>query len=350
MKLDQQKFPAIAPVPAGIHRPLWSVMIPTYNCTKYLERTLKSVLEQAPSPELMQIEVVDNCSTQDDPEALVNYIGKGRVSFYRQPQNIGAVRNFNTCMERSRGHIVHILHSDDLVLPGFYQVLQAAFEQEPTIGAAFCHYIYIDETERQQELPPFERTTAGIFPDLIERIAVSSITQAPAIVVKRSVYEAIGGFHLELFHAGDWELYKRIAAFYPVWYEPQVLACYRRHNTSTTSKMIRSGANIAELRQAIEISQQYLPEPLVAELTAKSREFFALYAFRLACWLLVVPDFKAAMAQTREAFKCSYSPKVISQMLLFLTGFLLEGGTRRGKRALLKVRELLHLKDAAVKT
>lgn len=350
MKFEKSQFPAIAPVPAGIHRPIWSVMIPTYNCTKYLERTLKSVLEQASSPEMMQIEVVDNCSTQADPEALVKDIGQGRVSFYRQPQNLGALRNFNTCIERSRGNIVHILHSDDLIIPGFYQVLQAAFEQEPTIGAAFCHYAYIDEADRQQEIPPSERTTAGIYPNLIERIAVSSITQAPAIVVRRSVYEEIGGFHLELFHAGDWEIYKRIAAFYPVWYEPQVLACYRRHNTSTTSKMVRSGANIAELRRAIDISQQYLPEPLVAELTAKSREFFALYAFRLACWLLVIPDYQAAMAQVREGFKCSHSPRVIGQMLLFLASFLLTGGVRRGKRVVLKLREVLKLTDTAVNT
>ena len=50
---------AIAPVPEWGRRPLWSVMIPTFNSAKYLRETLGSVLAQDPGPERMQIEVVD---------------------------------------------------------------------------------------------------------------------------------------------------------------------------------------------------------------------------------------------------------------------------------------------------
>jgi GT2 family glycosyltransferase len=81
-KLSQKvEYPQITPVPEGVHRPFWSVMIPTYNCANYLAQTLESVLAQDPGPERMQIEVIDDCSTKDDPEAVVREIGKGRVSF-----------------------------------------------------------------------------------------------------------------------------------------------------------------------------------------------------------------------------------------------------------------------------
>jgi GT2 family glycosyltransferase len=329
-------YPSIAPVRKGIHRPLWSVMIPTYNCTKYLERTLHSVLKQAPRTELMQIEVVDDCSTKDDPEAVVRDLGRGRVSFYRQPQNAGAIRNFNTCIERSVGQIVHILHGDDMVLPGFYNVLQAAFAQEPTIGAAFCRHVRIDQEDRHLFLSPLTSSTAGVLADLLERIAVSCIVQTPTIVVRRSVYEALGGFHPELFHAGDWEMWKRIATHYPVWYEPQSLACYRQHSSSHTSSLIRSGANIANIRRAIEISQLYLPNTIAGELTTKAREFYALFAFEKACWQLVKFDLIGATAQAREAFKCSHSFRVIKQMVRFL----IRAGVRRSGLVLSKVLDL----------
>ena len=63
-------IPLIEPVKEGIARPLWSVMIPTYNSGKYLRNTLQSVMAQDRGPEWMEIDVVDNCSTDDDPESL----------------------------------------------------------------------------------------------------------------------------------------------------------------------------------------------------------------------------------------------------------------------------------------
>src|SRR4051812_8827347 len=107
----------IASVPDGVRRPRWSVMIPTYNCARYLAETLESVLCQDPGPEQMHVEVIDDCSTVDDPQSVVDRIGRGRVLFHRNLENKGAVRTFNTCIQRSAGELVHILHGDDLVRP-----------------------------------------------------------------------------------------------------------------------------------------------------------------------------------------------------------------------------------------
>ena len=51
-------------------------MIPTYNCSKYLKQALESVLIQDPGIEKMQIEVVDDNSTDENVEELVNAIGR----------------------------------------------------------------------------------------------------------------------------------------------------------------------------------------------------------------------------------------------------------------------------------
>ena len=63
------KPPKIEALPENEKRPLWSVMIPTYNCTQYLRHTLESVLAQALPQDEMQIEVVDDFSTDADVEA-----------------------------------------------------------------------------------------------------------------------------------------------------------------------------------------------------------------------------------------------------------------------------------------
>ena len=62
-------FPPIYPVPEGVERPFWSVMIPTYNPKQhYLEKTINSIIVQAIDGKDMQIELIDDCSTNFNPE------------------------------------------------------------------------------------------------------------------------------------------------------------------------------------------------------------------------------------------------------------------------------------------
>ena len=86
----------------------------------------------------MQIEVIDNCSTSGDPEAVVRELGGGRIAFRRQPDNVGIVENFNDCIRHAAGRWVHILHGDDTVRPGFYERLRSGIAEHPEVGAALC--------------------------------------------------------------------------------------------------------------------------------------------------------------------------------------------------------------------
>jgi glycosyltransferase involved in cell wall biosynthesis len=69
-----QEVPAIAPVGDRDGRPFWSVMIPSYNSADLLAETLASVLDQDPGPEEMQIEVVDDASTDGRVDAVIRRI------------------------------------------------------------------------------------------------------------------------------------------------------------------------------------------------------------------------------------------------------------------------------------
>ncbi len=105
----------------NVVRPLWSVMIPTYNSARFLKKTLQSVLSQDRGIEKMEIWVVDDCSA-DNPHDIVEEFGNGRVKFYRQQKNVGQLNNFSTCLNLSKGRIVHLLHRDDFVHDGFMKV------------------------------------------------------------------------------------------------------------------------------------------------------------------------------------------------------------------------------------
>lgn len=342
-----QGYPEIAPLPEGISRPFWSVMIPTYNCANYLRLTLESVLIQDPGLDQMQIEVVDDYSTNDDPEAIVRKLSKDRVLFYRQSRNAGAVENFNTCIRRSRGEVVHILHGDDTVLPGFYEKIQSLFKQYPQIGAAFCRHLYVDEGGVSLNQSPIERETAGILDGWIDRIATSQRIEFPAMVVRRDVYEQLGGFLHQLIHAADWEMWRRIAVYYPVAFEPQSLANYRMHSASDSSRLIQTGANIADIRRSIEFARSYLPGDRAAALSRQANQHYAYQALATARKMSSNGNHRAAISQIREAFKCSFTLDTVSvlfQQFIFERSFELwineafdrhqQGNTRIARRLL----------------
>jgi glycosyltransferase involved in cell wall biosynthesis len=301
----------IPPVEGDGPKPLWSVMVPTFNCGPYLREALAGILAQDPGPNLMQIEVIDDYSTTDDPETLVNECGRGRISFYRQSQNVGHIGNLTTCLLRARGKIVHLLHGDDGIKPGFYEKLQMGFEKGPQIGAAFCRQIFIDEHGRYRGISPLEQSESGVLHNWLEHLALEQRIMTPSIVVRRAAYESLGGFDSRLVCAEDWEMWMRIAAHYPIWYEPEPLALYRMHTDSNTGRHVRSGEDISYTCRAIEIFKKYLPVEIAAHVSRKARETYARSALQMAERLCRNGDVEAARAQVRAAVFCSHSPRVL---------------------------------------
>lgn len=318
------EHPSIGPLPADAPRPLWSVMIPTYNPhPDHLAQTLAGVLAQDPGPALMEIALVDDCSSRVDPRECLTRVKPDRVSWLRQERHVGIGRNWNTCIRRARGHWVHLLHQDDFVLPGFYDRLRAGIEAAPAAGAAFCRDVVIDAQGREKWSQPLLRQTPGIVEDWIEHVFTALHLRASALVVKRRAYEELGGFRLDLQYALDWDMWKRIAATYPLWYEPEALARYRRHCGSASFRFLRSGANIAEIRRSIELSESTLQPSMAAEVTEKARQNYTRYAVVTAWRALMERDLRSSWAQIREARRLTSTLAVVREV-----GRLLARGRR----------------------
>jgi hypothetical protein len=145
--------------------------------------------------------------------------------------------------------------------------------------------------------------------------------QTPAIVVRREVYEKLGTFDSRLSWSEDWEMWLRIAAQYPVWYEVEPLALYRMHSNSSSGRHMRTGENMRDLRRAMEIFQFYLPQTNASQLLNQARENWALEAIGDAAPAMMAQgDLIAATIQIQEALKFSLSSKVIQGSLRLFLG------------------------------
>lgn len=116
----------------------------------------------------------------------------------------------------------------------------------------------------------------------------------------------------------DWEMWVRIAAHYPIWYEVEPLAFYRMHWDSNTGRHVRTGEDMRYTREAIDIFKAYLPPGLARPVVGRARETYALAALRTAEQMAQQQDMAAVFVQVREALKLSRSPRVIRKILKLL--------------------------------
>ena len=309
----------IRAVQAGTTRPWWSVMIPTFNCNPFLPATLESVLEQDPGPAAMQIEVVDDHSAED-PAGIVDAIGVGRIGYFRQDRNVGITKNFATCLDRARGRLVHLLHGDDCVRAGFYAQMSRLFESHPGIGAAFCRHAFIDESGREFAVSEPEQDFPGVLANALERLALEQRIMTPSMVVRRDIYEQLGGFDDRLPCSEDWEMWVRIAAHHPIGYLPSPLASYRMHPNSNTGRNTQNAANMRYTRDAIDMFRAYLPAADAGRIARRARETYALSALDFARERLRQRDLSGAVAQAREALRFRFSPRVLAALVRAFTG------------------------------
>jgi len=273
----------------------FSVILPTYEPDEKLSRAILSVLAQAPSDDQWQIAVVDDASERIDVEALVRAADPtGRVELLRHDTRLGIGGNWNRALAVAQGELVHLLHQDDSVLPGFYARIDGLFRRSPALGMAFCRCRIVDGDDRPIKTSSRVRWTAGTIDGWLPMIAERQRVQCPAAVVARSTYEAVGNYRTDLCLTLDWEMWVRIAARHAVGYEPRTLAVYRRHAASESARISALDGVWPDLLRAIGINACSLPEASRAEIVQASALWYAGSARRAAAKQLASGDAAAA--------------------------------------------------------
>lgn len=132
---------AKAPTVDAARAPRVSVVIPLYQTERYIERTIRSVLEQSFAD--FEIVVVDDGCSDRGPD-IARSIADPRIRVITQ-KNRGLSGARNTGIQQARGEYIALLDADDLYEPGKLALHVAQFERDPAIGLSFSQSRMIDE-------------------------------------------------------------------------------------------------------------------------------------------------------------------------------------------------------------
>ncbi len=92
---------------------LVSVIMPTYNCGKYIAQSLDSVISQTVTD--WEVQIVDDCSTDDTYNVVLPYLEKyPNIHYYVLPENGGPAVARTEAIKRANGKYIAFLDSDDL--------------------------------------------------------------------------------------------------------------------------------------------------------------------------------------------------------------------------------------------
>ena len=109
--------------------PLVSIIIPTYNSSKYIVQAINSAINQ--TYKNIEIIVSDNCSSDDTVNIVKSIsLNDNRIYLYENKFNIGPVKNWTKCLSYCKGIYVKILWSDDLISKSFIEDSLILFDKE----------------------------------------------------------------------------------------------------------------------------------------------------------------------------------------------------------------------------
>lgn len=119
--------------------PLVSIIIPVFNQIEYTKTCLKSLALNISSKYKYEIIVVDDCSTDETPEALTSIQG---ISYIRNDKNMGFLLSCIKGIEVSNGKYICLLNNDTIVLRNWLEALVDTIEDDPNVGVVGSKLIY----------------------------------------------------------------------------------------------------------------------------------------------------------------------------------------------------------------
>jgi len=195
-----------------------SIIITSYNYGKYIDRCLRSCLNQKDVN--FEIIIVDDCSTDDTEEKIAPYLSDKRVTFVKLQNNVGVSVASNMGIMNSRGRFFIRVDADDFVNDKMCYFLHNYLQNNRKVFGVACDYIYVNEYEEK-----------------IERLSAEEKPISCGVMYRTDSFKEIGGYNSDYRNKEHEVFLQKLKSHYTIDYLKLPLYRYRRHgNNKTLSK------------------------------------------------------------------------------------------------------------------
>ena len=216
------------------YNPLITVIISSYNHARYVEASIRSVLNQTYSN--VELLVYDDGSSDDSP-AIIQKLADQYGFFYHPQANQGLPRTLNDGIARARGTLIAPFGSDDIMFPDRLEKQVAWIEHHPEVGFFGGNVIKIDEhgdplpQKRQRHHPERMLNFEDAF---LERVEAP---QTATLLFRKEAIEQVGGFDPDIRLEDLYIGLKITEAGWMMGAMEDTMAYYRVHPTNTVKNL-----------------------------------------------------------------------------------------------------------------
>lgn len=215
----------------------------TYNEEKYIETSLKSLLNQ--TFEDFEIIIVDDAST-DNTRQLIQGLQDERIHLICNEENQGLTKNLNKALKYVTGKYIARMDGDDIAFPTRFEKQFQYMEKHLETMLVSCYTKSFGDSDLVFALPDDSEV-------LKVRMLVRPVYAHPGFMMRRELIEAGYQYNEEYRTAQDYEFASRVAEKYKIGLVPEVLLFYRVHK-----KQISAQAGNQQFNNADKIRKHQL--------------------------------------------------------------------------------------------
>lgn len=223
--------------------PMLDVLIPCYRYAHLLERSVRSVLDQDGVD--VRVLVIDDASPDDTPEVARRLAAEDRrVRWTRHKENRGHIETYNEGIDAASAPCFLLLSADDMLAPGAAARALRVMQRRPEVVLAHGAWVDLVEGAPVPVVDPGDAPwTVETGPDFIERTCRTALNRVgtPTAIVRTAAQKRAGHYRASLPHAGDLEMWLRLAMLGDVAQTPAVQAIKGVHRANM-SLTVEKGA------------------------------------------------------------------------------------------------------------
>lgn len=223
--------------------PKVSVIIPTYNRGRFISRAIMSVLSQTYKD--FEIIVVDDGST-DDTKKQVKKFGNQVRYIYQVNKGPSSARNKG--ISKANGKYIAFCDSDDQFLPDKLEKQMKYIRKNPECRFLYSWYYDIDAQGKvaKKKKPLACKSKQQLQYFLLKR---KFVIRTSTVLVYKGCFKKAGKFNEKYWTSEDWDMWLRLAAYYPGHCLEEALSEYWRHHGDNISKL-RKKRHHAKIRKS----------------------------------------------------------------------------------------------------